>query len=77
MSKIVSGPNDLPELLEEETKSAEEQNNNPEDIDGLLSEDDKSKESLSLSTKLRPEEQLLDAELLSDDPSASTAADIN
>ena len=56
MSKIVSGPNDLPELLEEETKSAEEQNNNPEDIDGLLSEDSKSQESLSLSTKLRLEE---------------------
>ena len=51
MSRIVSGPNDLPELLEEETKSLEEQNNGPEDIDGLLSEDNNpSQESLSLST---------------------------
>ena len=75
-SKIVSGPNDLPEKLEEETKSVEEQNN-PEDIDGLLSEDNKSQESLSLSNKLRLEEKFLDAELLSDDPSVSTAVDLN
>jgi len=78
MSRIVSGPNDLPELLEEETKSLEEQNNGPEDIDGLLSEDNNpSQESLSLSTKLRLEEKFLDAELLSDDPSVSTAVDLN
>ena len=56
MSKILSGPNDLPELLDVERKSVEEQNNGPEDIDGLLSEDEQSKESLSLSTKLRLEE---------------------
>lgn len=75
MSKIVAGPNDLPDLLEEESKSVEENTTNPDDKEGLHRDDGqhKSHESLSLSTKLRLEEQFLDAELLSDDPSASTA----
>jgi len=57
MSKTVAGPNDLPDLPEEESKSVEENNNNPDDKDGLHREDGhKSHESLSLSTKLRLEE---------------------
>jgi|TARA_B110001450_G_scaffold252173_1_gene273439 hypothetical protein len=35
MSKTVSGPNDLPDLLEEESKSVEENNNNLDDKEGL------------------------------------------
>ena len=38
MSKTISGPNDLPDLLEEESKSVEE-NNNPNDKEGLHRDD--------------------------------------
>ena len=38
MSKTISGPNDLPDLLEEESKSVEE-NNNPDDKEGLHRDD--------------------------------------